>query len=82
MSKEIEKELNEQPVPENHPAQEEILTQQRDERRLNITDYLALHKNEYESDVALFFKNKFRHCVKTENDWAVTITEFLTKAVM
>lgn len=83
MSKEAKKEPNEEATLESQQETNEMSAQHTsEEKTINITGYLALHEGEYESDVALFFKNKFRDCVKTEKAWGDTIADFLEKSIV
>lgn len=82
MSKEAKKELDKQDVSEDQTKQAVSESANLEEKAMNISDYLALHEGEYESDVALFFKNKFRNVIKSEGAWDSVIADFLEKMIV
>lgn len=49
---------------------------------MNIAKYLSLYADTYESDMVLFFKQKFKTQVQSAAEWKNIIAAFLEKPVV
>lgn len=89
MSKETKEDsaisLGEESAVEKNVQQEEERMQETytaQEKPLNITQYLSLYADKYESDMVLFFQNKFKAQLHSEAEWENTIAAFLEKTIV